>query len=166
VKDSGVGSVCLQVELRKGIHGWWFQVVLGLQCRNPLSLWPGNPWSIGSFFPMLVSLGVSYDPDQFRQDSIPLFLLVFYKVGIGNCCLRIVWPGLTSLSCIVQGLFDLDMDNLDWKEIHRILCRHEEITHANNNAFMHISSKITKLEQANITNTANIMNLLLSETTG
>jgi hypothetical protein len=53
------------------------------------------------------------------------------------------------------------MDNLDWKEIHRILRRHEEITQANCSALMHISSKITELEQASITNTANIMNLLL-----
>jgi hypothetical protein len=72
-----------------------------------------------------------------------------------------VWPGFVPLSCIVQGLLDSDMDNPDWKEIHRILRRHEEITQANSSALMHISSKITELEQAHVTNITNIMNLLL-----
>jgi hypothetical protein len=63
----------------------------------------------------------------------------------------------------MQGSFEIYMDNLEWKEVQKILRRHEEITQANNNALLHISSKITKLEQASISNAANIMNLLLPQ---
>jgi hypothetical protein len=89
--------------------------------------------------------------DLFSQNNIPLFLLVFFKIGIGNHCLGIVWSGF-SLSGLVQGPLKIDMDNPEWKEAQKILHRHEEITQANSNALLHISSKITELEQASITN--------------
>jgi hypothetical protein len=53
------------------------------------------------------------------------------------------------------------MENLDRKEVCKILYIHKEITQANNDALMHIFSKIIVLEKDNITNDTKIMNLLL-----
>jgi len=87
-------------------------------------------------------------------------LLVFYKIGIGNYFLGIVWLYF-SLCGLVQVPFEEYMDNPEWKEAQKIIRWNEEIIQANNSALLHISSKITDLEKSSIINVANIMNLLL-----
>jgi hypothetical protein len=61
----------------------------------------------------------------------------------------------------VESTIKIIMENNDVREIRKVLCMHEEMNQANNSALMIISSKITELEQANATHSANIMSLLL-----
>jgi hypothetical protein len=68
----------------------------------------------------------------FTQNSFYPFLLVFFKVGIGNFYLGITWSG-PPLCGLVHSFFGIEMDSSDWKEARKIFRRHEEITQVNNN---------------------------------
>jgi hypothetical protein len=55
------------------------------------------------------------------------------------------------------------MDNGDVQELHRVMCHHKDLIHANHSTLLTISSKITEIEQVCTTQTANIMSILVHQ---
>jgi hypothetical protein len=51
------------------------------------------------------------------------------------------------------------MASEDLREFKRVLHKHEEITQANNNTILVVSSKVAELEQSITTQSANFLNL-------
>jgi len=65
-----------------------------------------------------------------------LLRLCYQNIGNEICCWGFVWDENFHFSFIVKGISTTIMDNSELKEVHRFLCRHEEITKANNGALM------------------------------
>jgi hypothetical protein len=85
-------------------------VLSSVHTRKPPSLW--------FLFPMIESCNDFYGSNLLNLNSIPPFLLVFFKIGIGNFCLGVLWSSF-SLCGLVQISIGTNMDNTEWKEARK-----------------------------------------------
>jgi len=74
-----------------------------------------------------------------------------------------LWWGvfwLDIFSFYVQGLSIVKMGDIKWRDVKKILRRHEEVNQVNNQALHNINSKLSKLEQVVVGSVANSLELL------